>query len=198
MDELPRFEPVKVTCTTTDCEADHHCYRPKRWKKSARTDACRECGDASVDFGVTRSRKAPPATMVCELDKELIRHVFLTAPLDTEARRELRRRGFDALRAGARNRLRQRIGKKDDAWDGRQTPKVGSVLNFAQHATATCCRKCLNYWYDIPRGRELTEAELDFCENLVLHYLDRREVECRIAATGRDKPSAAPAREGAR
>jgi NMD protein affecting ribosome stability and mRNA decay len=60
----------------------------------------------------------------------------------------------------------------------------GSVLNLAQHATATCCRKCLYYWYGVPRNRPLDGRELDFCESMVLAYLERRKGELRAIETG--------------
>jgi predicted Fe-S protein YdhL (DUF1289 family) len=30
---------------------------------------------------------------------------------------------------------------------------------ITQHATATCCRGCLEKWHGIPRGAELTDEE---------------------------------------
>jgi hypothetical protein len=50
----------------------------------------------------------------------------------------------------------------------------GNAIFYAQHATATCCRTCLAYWHDIPKGRSLTVEELDYCARLLDLYLDRR------------------------
>ena len=33
--------------------------------------------------------------------------------------------------------------------DGKQTPFKNHPVFVAQHATATCCRKCMNKWYKI-------------------------------------------------
>jgi hypothetical protein len=58
--------------------------------------------------------------------------------------------------------------------DGRQTPRNGNSIFYAQHATATCCRTCLDYWHAIPKGRELTGQEFEYCAQLVEMFLDEK------------------------
>ena len=70
--------------------------------------------------------------------------------------------------------LRSRIGKAANGFDGRQTGLSGNVLFYAQHATATCCRKCVSYWHGIPADRPLDDEEARYCEALVVAYLDER------------------------
>jgi hypothetical protein len=115
-----------------------------------------------------------PGAIFTELGREFIRDHFLTKAIDKKARRIIRRDGIDVIRANARSRLKSAIGKEPNAFDGRQTPLAGNILYYAQHATATCCRKCAWYWYGISREGELTEADLAFCHDLVQAYLDRR------------------------
>jgi hypothetical protein len=43
--------------------------------------------------------------------------------------------------------------------DGKQTPFRGHPVFVAQHATACCCRSCLEKWHRIPKGRVLTPDE---------------------------------------
>ncbi|MGZ8163393.1 MAG: DUF4186 domain-containing protein [Methylobacter sp.] len=43
--------------------------------------------------------------------------------------------------------------------DGKQTPFGGHPVFIAQHATACCCRGCLEKWHKIPKGHTLTPAE---------------------------------------
>lgn len=43
----------------------------------------------------------------------------------------------------------------------------------AQHATATCCRGCLEKWHRIPKGRELTEAEQEYIVNVIMEWIGR-------------------------
>lgn len=192
MDEMPEFEPVKVKCRDTDCKHDRHCYRPKRWAKDKRTSTCQACGDDGVDWPLLRGRDlASVDGMFEQLQRELIRHVFFTAPLDKVARENIRKVGVDAIRAGVREHLRKKIGQAEIFRDGMQTPKKDRVVHFAQHATATCCRKCLDYWYDIPQGRDLTDEELTFCEGLVHAYMDGRAAEMAEAAAAEPAGTAA-------
>lgn len=58
--------------------------------------------------------------------------------------------------------------------DGKQTPEKGNPVFVAQHATATCCRKCLFKWYRIPPYRELTDKEVDFTVNLIIKWIAKQ------------------------
>jgi hypothetical protein len=49
-----------------------------------------------------------------------------------------------------------------------------SALPYAQHATATCCRKCLEYWHGLPVGRALDAKELDYLSEIVFRYVEDR------------------------
>lgn len=40
-----------------------------------------------------------------------------------------------------------------------------------QHATATCCRGCLEKWHAIPKGRELTEEETQYVLDVLRRWL---------------------------
>jgi hypothetical protein len=44
--------------------------------------------------------------------------------------------------------------------DGRQTPWRNHPVFVAQHATATCCRGCLQKTHGIAKGHALTDEEL--------------------------------------
>ncbi len=58
--------------------------------------------------------------------------------------------------------------------DGKQTPYKGHPVFIAQHATATCCRKCLFKWYRIPPYRELTDGEVKFVVSLIIKWVDKQ------------------------
>ena len=70
------------------------------------------------------------------------------------------RKGWEELEAQARNIIRERLAPANPSNDGRQTPMRGHPVFLAQHATATCCRGCLQKWHGIPQGRPLTDDEL--------------------------------------
>lgn len=44
----------------------------------------------------------------------------------------------------------------------------GHPVFIAQHATATCCRECLQKWYRIEKGRPLMDDEIEFVVELVM------------------------------
>ena len=55
--------------------------------------------------------------------------------------------------------------------DGKQTPMKGHPVFIAQHATATCCRGCLEKWHHIKKQKELTEHEVDFVVTLIIEWI---------------------------
>jgi ribosomal protein L34E len=179
--EIPTFEPLKVHCSDARCEANLHCFSPNRRKKGWKKDytgQCQSCGKELVDWNRVRSRNLSDVKSTFdELSREYIRHVFFHAPFDDKSKAQARQIGLDELKARARPLLEKKIGKATIFRDGTQTKKEGSALHYAQHATATCCRKCLEYWHGIERGRELTAEELSYCEALVIAYLDSRAEE---------------------
>jgi hypothetical protein len=58
--------------------------------------------------------------------------------------------------------------------DGLQTPMRGHPIFIAQHATATCCRGCLEKWHRIPRGRMLSEAEIQYVLGVLGRWLEKQ------------------------
>ena len=57
--------------------------------------------------------------------------------------------------------------------DGKQTPTKGHPVFVAQHATATCCRGCLEKWHRIPKGRELTWEEQEYVVDVIMEWISR-------------------------
>jgi hypothetical protein len=55
--------------------------------------------------------------------------------------------------------IARRLAPATPANDGRQTPFRGHPVFIAQHATATCCRGCLEKWHGIERGHALTPEQ---------------------------------------
>jgi hypothetical protein len=72
----------------------------------------------------------------------------------------LARKGRRTVLDHADQFLRQRLADAQPVNDGKQTPMRGHPVFIAQHATATCCRKCLWKWHRIATGRPLTDEDL--------------------------------------
>jgi len=71
----------------------------------------------------------------------------------------------------ARQFIVSRLASPEPANDGKQTPMRNHPAFIAQHATATCCRKCLEKWHHIPRGTSLTGEEVDYIVKIIEHWL---------------------------
>lgn len=88
----------------------------------------------------------------------------------------VREKGMEKIKSDAYDFINKRLAPKDIKNDGKQTPmrQVHPVF-IAQHATACCCRGCLEKWYKVPKGRELTKDEIDFVVKLLIEWV-RRDV----------------------
>jgi hypothetical protein len=82
-------------------------------------------------------------------------------------------RGMSAVRAHAEELFERRVAPAQPHKDGRQTPYRGHPVFVAQHATATCCRTCLERWHEIPKGRELDEAEQAYAVDVICRWIER-------------------------
>ena len=86
-------------------------------------------------------------------------------------------KGMDTIRSHAHGFVEKRLAPAEPQNDGKQTPMRGHPVFVAQHATATCCRGCLEKWHNIPRGRKLTIQEQDYVVDIILRWLDRQNEE---------------------
>src|ERR1044072_5261808 len=81
-------------------------------------------------------------------------------------------RGMDVVRRHAGELLAQRLAPAAPDKDGKQTPYRGHPVFVAQHATATCCRGCLERWHGIAKGRELTPAEQEDAVDGICRWIE--------------------------
>jgi len=87
----------------------------------------------------------------------------------------LREKGLDTILAHARDFVERRLAPAEPANDGRQTPMRNHPVFLAQHATATCCRGCLEKWHQIPKGRPLSDREVEYVVAVIRHWLMRQQ-----------------------
>jgi hypothetical protein len=73
--------------------------------------------------------------------------------------------------------IAERLAPAEPKNDGRQTPMRGHPIFIAQHATATCCRGCLEKWHRIPQGRTLSEAEIQYVLGVLRRWLEKQQEE---------------------
>ncbi|MGE9940320.1 DUF4186 domain-containing protein [Bariatricus sp. SGI.161] len=83
-------------------------------------------------------------------------------------------KGGDKIREHARDFVSQRLAPAVIPNDGKQTPMKGHPIFIAQHATACCCRGCLEKWHHFPRGKELTEEQQDYVVDVLMEWVGRQ------------------------
>ena len=175
--KVPRqnLEPLAITCTSADCDEGLHCFKKGRSMSEMERGCCRYCGADLVDWQRVHKRDVNDAAFVFKsLKYELVRHHFWHKPIDARTENHALRKGRLGLREAARHRLTKCVAPKRPAYDGRQTPWDGNIVHYAQHATACCCRSCVDYWHGIPKGVQLDEEQLDYFVELIIMYIDDR------------------------
>ena len=121
-------------------------------------------------------------SMVCEMPevyegnlwKRLSQSKFRSSfSLKANDRSYVSEKGMDKVREHACDFIRKRLAPAEISNDGKQTPMRGHPVFVAQHATATCCRRCLEKWHRIPKGRELTETEQEYVVDVIMEWISR-------------------------
>ena len=112
-----------------------------------------------------------------KLDRSSFRRRF---HLSAALRRYIERKGMDAIRRHAEDFVRIRLAPAHPASDGRQTPMRGHPVFVAQHATATCCRGCLNRWWKVPLGVALSQDRQAKVVGLIMAWIEREMASCGI------------------
>ncbi len=115
-----------------------------------------------------------PKTVASELEL-LKRSSFRSKFKLTERDRNyIHDKGIETIKDHAFNFINSRIAPKFPNNDGKQTPMKGHPVFIAQHATATCCRSCLQKWHTIQKGRALSDNEIGFLINLIMGWIEKQ------------------------
>lgn len=82
-------------------------------------------------------------------------------------------KGMDTVRRHAEDFIEKKLAPAYPENDGKQTPMKNHPVFIAQHACACCCRGCLEKWYKVPKGRELTKAQQEKIVNLLMAWIKK-------------------------
>ena len=82
-------------------------------------------------------------------------------------------KGMDVIRSHAQDFVRKRLAPENPENDGKQTPMRGHPVFVAQHASACCCRGCLEKWHNIPSGKVLNDAEQNYIVDVLMDWIER-------------------------
>ncbi|HEY0545158.1 MAG TPA: DUF4186 domain-containing protein [Pyrinomonadaceae bacterium] len=87
----------------------------------------------------------------------------------------LESKGLETVLEHAADFIEKRLAPAEPVNDGKQTPWRNHPVFVAQHATATCCRGCLEKWHRIAKGQELTEAEKKYVVEVIKTWLSQSQ-----------------------
>ena len=87
----------------------------------------------------------------------------------------INQKGLDTIKKHAQDFIAKRVAPAFVANDGKQTPMKGHPVFVAQHATATCCRKCINKWHKFPIGTQLTQEQQDYIVAIIIKWIENNK-----------------------
>lgn len=94
--------------------------------------------------------------------------------LDENDRRMIADKGMDVIRSHAVDIVAKRLAAASILNDGKQTPMRGHPVFKAQHATACCCRGCMEKWHGIKSGTELTAEQQTQVVDILMEWITRQ------------------------
>ena len=86
----------------------------------------------------------------------------------------LEEKGMPLIKEHAYDFVRKKLAPADPVNDGKQTPMHGHPVFKAMHATACCCRGCLNKWYKVPLHKELSGEQQEKIVNLLMAWIEKQ------------------------
>lgn len=174
--KIEDLKPLGLKCSQSDCKTGRHYFAlTKKVRQGNDPLVCKDCKADLVEWDRVRKRDLIDVENTFNsLRYEYIRHVYWHCKFDQRAINYALRKGKIELFAAAEHRIRKYIAKPEDAFSSMSTSYEGNPIFYAQHATATCCRKCIEKWHDIPCDKLLTEAQILYFTKLITLYLDER------------------------
>ena len=89
----------------------------------------------------------------------------------------IKEKGLTKIKIHAYDFVNKRLKSAKNVNDGKQTPTKGHPVFIAQHATATCCRGCLEKWHKIPKGTNLTKSQKDYIVKLIMAWIEKEKYQ---------------------
>ncbi len=109
--------------------------------------------------------------------------------LDEKDRKYIEEKGLETIKRHADDIIAKRIAPAFIPNDGRQTPMRGHPVFKAQHACGCCCRGCLEKWYRVPVGAELTEDQQHRIVKLLMTWIQRELADDNVDRKKREERS---------
>lgn len=91
--------------------------------------------------------------------------------LGSKERQYCLEKGPEVIDRHAAEFIAQRLAAAEPRNDGKQTPMRGHPVFIAQHATATCCRSCLEKWHRIAAHQPLSAEQRRYMVTVIHAWL---------------------------
>lgn len=82
-------------------------------------------------------------------------------------------KGIDKIRNHAYDFVTKRLADTSNVTDGKQTPMKGHPVFIAQHATGTCCRRCLEKWHYISKNKNMTADDIKYVVDIIMSWIEK-------------------------
>lgn len=82
-------------------------------------------------------------------------------------------KGIDKIRNHAYDFVTKRLADTSNVTDGKQTPMKGHPVFIAQHATGTCCRRCLEKWHHISKNKNMTDDDIKYIVDIIMSWIEK-------------------------
>lgn len=149
--------PLVLQCAMSACKNGRHCLdhlrRPRKGDPAIQPGQCRDCGTVLFDLprpGRLNYGDLEAILTACsQQQSELIRAHYWHVQIDQWAFNQARRLGLVEVRRRVAAAVTEAMTSAD-SWAGRAASYHRKIVAYAQHATATCCRRCAAYWHGLP------------------------------------------------
>lgn len=105
-----------------------------------------------------------------ELSKSTFRTSFKLKPKDIEY---IKNNGLKKIQEHAYIFVKEKLRDISLDKDGSQTPTKNHPVFIAQHATACCCRGCLEKWHHIKKDKKLNNNEINYIVSIIMEWIKR-------------------------
>lgn len=90
-------------------------------------------------------------------------------------------KGLGKIEKDAYELITKRLAPAYPKSDGKQTPMRANShpIFIAQHACGCCCRSCLERIHHIPKGKELSQTQINYIVQVLMTWIERELVSSR-------------------
>lgn len=170
----------KLSCSMHDCDNNLHSFHTnkKLQKSGIERGCCCGCKSSFVDWErVYKKQISDIEYLESAFKLEMFRNTYWTLKKPSQDMIDkIKDKSPGELSQQIRRRLEHTLSKprNDNPWDGRQTSFKDDLLLWAQHATGTCCRKCLELWYNIDANSTISSSDYEYLEQVVTYYINQK------------------------